>query len=253
MVASHTLLDGERNRLHFEAEAAKEVFSFGRWILLSSALTFLAGEGSRLLVAALLDVRTLAFFTLAGAMNAFALQAIYQLAGRVMFAAYAETERIHPERFYVTVRKSRLFLLIPAWGLAALFVILGGPLMEVLYDPRYAESGPMLEILAMGSLAGCVSASYAGVLLAKGKVRASAILTAIQVAILFSSILASANWYGYKGVVIGVAVANWLVYPMYAWIFARLSLWQPEVDLPVLGGSILIVCLALLGFPNPYY
>ncbi|MGP1683248.1 MAG: oligosaccharide flippase family protein, partial [Giesbergeria sp.] len=49
-VASHVWLDGIRNRFFWEAESLGALLTFGRWIFVGSALTFLAGEGSRLLI-----------------------------------------------------------------------------------------------------------------------------------------------------------------------------------------------------------
>ncbi|HFC12031.1 MAG TPA: polysaccharide biosynthesis protein, partial [Anaerolineae bacterium] len=57
MSLSHLLLKGERNRFAWERKAVNEMFFFGRWIFLSTALTFLARESNKLIVARVMDER----------------------------------------------------------------------------------------------------------------------------------------------------------------------------------------------------
>lgn len=244
-LASHILLEGQSNQFRLERDAASSVFSFGKWILLSSALTFLVGEGNRLVIAALVSVSTLAFFTLATAMNRTVLQMIQQVGGRVMFAAYAEIERNRPKELYKVLRKGRLVLLVPAWLSSLFFVVFGKPLMALLYDARYVESGSMLQILAMGSLAWSVWASYEGILLAKGKVRTLTVVLIVESVLQLGGILIGGYWFGTKGITIAIAAGYWLLYPVLAWVYAQHSLWQPEIDLPFLAASALVIGMVL--------
>ena len=46
------------------------------------------------------------------------------------------------------------------------------------------------------------------------------------------------------GLIMGVAAANWVVYPVYAFVMYRNGLWQPKLDLILIAGSVLIVALA---------
>lgn len=243
MIASHLALHGIKNQFAWNRESINHLRGFGRWILLSSALTFLSIEGIRLLIGAMLDMRQLALFTLANTMCLMFWQAMQQLALKVFFPAYSEIYRSTPEKLSAILYKARLTVILPTWGLAILFVIFGNQLMSLLYDQRYQATGLMLEQLACGSLVACVWGSYSGVLLAIGKVAASAALTAIQIACQFGLM-----WIGYhygkgEGVIISVAAANWIVYPFYAVVLSRYGLWQRKLDLIMLAASLLIVML----------
>src|SRR5689334_7497284 len=48
LVLSHVLLPGERNRLCWDAKSAKTLLLFGRWIFMSTLLTFLVMQSDRL-------------------------------------------------------------------------------------------------------------------------------------------------------------------------------------------------------------
>jgi len=244
-IASHVWLDGIKNRLSWEPQSLAALRSFGQWIFVGSALSFSLGEGSRLLVGHLLDVRMLAFFSLALAMDQLPLQIVLQITGRVLFPAYSEVVRERPEKLYAVVEKSRLIQIVPYWLVCVFFVYFGQSLMQILYDDRYKDSGWMLQMLALGSLVGSLAISYNGILWAKGMVRASTVLLAIHLFIQVSAMVVGSYLGGAKGLVLAVAFAGWLMYPVYAFAYSRLSLWQPKLDLPFIGVAVLIAVSVL--------
>jgi O-antigen/teichoic acid export membrane protein len=247
MFASHAALHGVKNRFAWDRDALDHLRGFGRWILLSSALTFLSVEGARLLIGAMLDMRQLALFTLASTMSLIFWQAMLQVTGRVFFPAYSEVHRSNPKNLMAVLYKVRWMLILPSWILAVLFIFFGAQLMETLYDERYRGSGVMLEQLAAGSLVACIWGSYSGVLLAMGKVATMTSLTAIQIACQLGAIYIGYHYGGGAGIVMGVAAANWILYPANAFAMYRNGLWQPKLDLIFLAASVLIVALA---WPN---
>lgn len=244
MLASHVALHGIKNRLSWDRDALDHLTGFGRWILLSSALTFLYAEGARLAIGALLDMRQVALYTLASAMNLMFWQAMQQMAVNVFFPAYAEVFRGNPDKLKSILYKARLTLILPSWSLAVFFMFFGTRLMGILYDTRYQESGAILEQLAAGSLVACVWGSYAGVLLAVGKAATMTALTAVQIICQFGGMYIGYRYDGEAGLVLGIAAANWLVYPAHAYVMSLNGLWQPKLDMVFLTASVLIVVLA---------
>lgn len=244
MFASHMMLHGINNKFAWERDAVSHLIRFGRWIMWSSMLSFVSSEGARMLIGAVLDMRQLALFTLASTMSLMFWSAIQQLASRVFFPAYAEVYRDRPKSLTTILFKSRLAITLPSWVLGVLFVYLGTQLMGLLYDKRYFDSGPMLELLAAGTLAGCVWGSYTGVLLAMGKVATMTMLTASQILLQLGGMVIGYQFGGGMGLVAGIAAANWAMYPVQALVMSRNGLWQPRLDLPFLAASILIVVQA---------
>lgn len=243
-ITSHWALHGVNNKLTWERDAVGQLIRFGRWIMWSSMLSFVSAEGARMLIGAVLDMRQLALYTLASTMSLMFWQAILQLASRVFFPAFSEVYREKPQNLPAVLFKSRLAITLPSWGLAVFFVFLGTQLMGLLYDKRYFDSGPMLELLAAGTLVGCVWGSYTGVLLAIGKVATMTMLTASQIVIQLGGMWIGYHFGGGMGLVAGVAAANWAMYPVQALVMSRNGLWQPKLDLPLIGASVLIVALA---------
>jgi len=50
LVWIHFLIYGKSNRFAWDKEAAKEIFSYGKWIFLSTALFFLCSQADRLIL-----------------------------------------------------------------------------------------------------------------------------------------------------------------------------------------------------------
>ena len=241
MVASHFLLEGAYNKFAWDRASVRDLFGFGQWLLVSSILTFFAGEGNKLLLGAFLGVKVLSFFTLASAMSSMFWQISQQLSSKVLFPGYAEVIRERPERLRAVAAKSRLFLIIPGWLVALFFVLWGDHFMGLLYDQRYAESGNMLRMLAMGAMMWAIGGSYNGLLWAKGMVKMSTVILVAEVAIQWVGMIVGHHFMGERGVVLSAAVVAWLLYPVQAYVYAKIGLWEPKIDFPVIALSVFVV------------
>jgi O-antigen/teichoic acid export membrane protein len=247
-LASHIIVEGERNRFTWNLQAFHAIGSFGRWIFLSTAATFLVGEGNRLLIGSFLDVKELAFYSLATALVLLPLQIFQQIGSRVLFPAFSELTRDRPERLAGAVKRARIISLIPYGAIGLAFALLGERLISVLYDQRYAPAGWMLTILAIGMFPQAAVVSYGPVLWALGKVRTSALLVFVQLALQIIAMSAGLYLGGPKGLLLGLGLASWLLYPFYATVYARSAIWQPRVDLPFLTASFVLSALVLYRF-----
>jgi O-antigen/teichoic acid export membrane protein len=245
-LASHVWLKGIRNRFMLHIKSLDAIRSFGGWVFISTALTFLVGEGNRLLIASLIEVRELAFFSLATALCLMPLQITQQIGGRVLFPAFSEIIRERPERLKETLKKSRLALIIPCLVAAVIFIAFGERLIGVLYDGRYQPVGLMLKILALSVLPQSLMASYGSVLWARGEIRTVTVLLTIQLAIQTAATLVGAYFGATQGLILGLVATQWLVYPFHAFVYARRSFWQPEIDLPLLLVGLFLIVAVLV-------
>ena len=62
------LLPGTRNRFHWDRSSADEMMSFGRWIFVSTLLTFLAMQADRLIFGKLITLTDLGVYGVAAMM-----------------------------------------------------------------------------------------------------------------------------------------------------------------------------------------
>lgn len=146
---SHWCLPGLPNRFQFDRESAREIISFGRWLLISSAIFVLASNGDRLLIGAWADARTLGLYAIALALVTIVDGTAHRVFSTVAFSALSETARETPANFRAMYYKLRfpfdaILLFVSGAGFAA-----GQAVVDLLYDHRYAEAGPMLQVLSL--------------------------------------------------------------------------------------------------------
>jgi O-antigen/teichoic acid export membrane protein len=246
LILSHKYLQGERNHFAWEKAALVELSSFGRWVFLSTLLTFFAINASNLIIPRLLGVAFFGIFSFAQNLSRLSTEIVSTLGSRILFPSYSELVRDRPERLYPVLKRSRIVLHAFTVLTCLMFVLFGKSLVGIMYDPRYADAGWILQILALGSMAATPGTTYGNVLLAQGKTFIMMALMAVQTVIQFAAIFVGYRLGGDVGVMVGVAATGWLLYPFQAICYARLGLWQPEVDLPVIalasGFATLVYC-----------
>lgn len=235
LIMSYTYFPGKGNRFQLEREALGELFRFGRWIFLSTLLTFFAFQGSNLIIPRLLGVAFLGIYSFASNLSQVASTIVSMIGDRVLFPSYAELHRDRPERLYRALRRARISLLAVHWAIALFLIFFGQPLINIMYDSRYADAGWMLQILALGSLVSILESTYSNVLLAQGKSFLLTVMMVMQMTFQIIGIFAGYHLGREFGLLVGLAFAGWAVYPFQAVIYSRVSIWQPEVDLPVIA------------------
>jgi O-antigen/teichoic acid export membrane protein len=150
LIMSHRLIPEYSNRLKWDREAAKEIFSFGKWVFFSTAATFLATQADRIILGKLFSLTTLGIYTIALTFASLPQAIISQLAGQVMFPIVSKLTDLPREILREKILDKRQFVLAGI-GLIVIFLTCFGDLLVLnLYDDRYAQASWMLPILALG-------------------------------------------------------------------------------------------------------
>lgn len=238
---SHRLIAGYRNRLCFDREAARSMFRFGMWVLVGTALTFLLGQGDRLILGKVLSNSELGVYSIAFFLSQALVQVIARLSRGVLQPVYSRlSERGTGElrRQTLKLRGGLMLLTLPPVWLLAIFA---QPLVDTLYDPRYSEAGWMLRILAVGAIGASVSLSADRVILAQGDSFRYMLLQVARSLLMIVGMLV--GWYTAEipGFLIGIAAARILDYVPLAFFLRRYGVWLPRLDLAALGTSALVL------------
>jgi O-antigen/teichoic acid export membrane protein len=246
VVLSYLILPGHSHRLRMDRQSLGEIVHVGRWIVVSTALTFAVGYMDRMVIGRLLTVRELGIYSIAFQIVLAVLGVGRAVSGRVLFPVLSETIRENPELFYQRLRRARLLWMVPtAVGLLLLYLG-GGKLIELIYKPAYHDAGWMLQILAAGSLVGVVNQSAGVIWPALGEFRTNVVIMATQIVVSLVAMFAGYEMGGTVGFVVGVATVELLMYPVQSAVIRRRKLWQPEVDLPVMAVGGLVILLGFL-------
>jgi O-antigen/teichoic acid export membrane protein len=236
-VISHLIGHGHRDRLRWDSDAAAEVIRFGRWIFLSSILTFGASRLDAFILARALDIAELGTYSIAMNIARLPVELMSAVAGAVMFPVVAQAFRRDRRGVPAVLFRARAAMVVPVTILYVGIAIGGDRLVGLLYDARYRDAGWMLQVLAAGQIGVAISLSSGAAFLAGGKTFTHMCLEGFRLAMLIGGMAVGHALWNKQGLIIGVAANGLLVYPAWAVALAREKLWQPRLDLPILFTS----------------
>lgn len=242
MLGSHRLIRGYRNRFHLDVEIARSMLKYGRWIFLSSALTFLLGQGDRLILAKLLDKDALGIYSQAFLLVNAVIEGMNAIASSVLQPLYAQFAREHSHqvrRKTLKVRGALLAASLPVlWGMA----LFGPEIVGLIFDDRWQEAGWMMQVLAVGAVGVLVSTTAERVFTATGDSFSHMILkTVASVLFVAGMVVGGLSGHGLLGLLVGISVARLLAYIPLAILLRRKGVWLPELDALAFGVSLAVI------------
>ena len=221
--ASHLMLRDRPDRFGYDREAAGELFGFGGWVFVSTALTFLANSADRFLFAGTVSMAELGIYNIALSLATMPTAVLLRLGMSVVFPALAEVKE-QPERFARAFAKVRLPMVLFAGYAAAGLAASGRFFMDAVYPPEYHAAGWMVQILAIMGLLQVLQAPNDAALLAQGKSKLVALAHGCKFAALIIGIYLGLHYGGLAGAVWGVAAAEAVRYVVDTAMVARLGL-----------------------------
>ena len=244
----HVVLPGLRNKFAWDRAALADLVSFGKWIFLSSIIGFLVINGDRLLLGGMIDAETMGLYTIAFLLVN-AVQMVMSMAnGNVVFPALSEVARDRPNDLAATANKfQRLgdMFLVTACGF---LIPAGSAIVGLLYDTRYSAAGPMLSLLAIGSIGlryQVVEQCY----LAMGKPKIGTITILLRALVLSIGLPVAFHHYQFTGALAAIVLSQFAGWPAAIYFKLRYRLMDVRVELAAIPPLALGL---LLGFGFQY-
>jgi O-antigen/teichoic acid export membrane protein len=169
MIWSHRLTSSYHNRFHWDSGAAKEILSFGKWVFVSTALTFLSAQVDNLVLGKIFSLEFLGVYIIASVFANIPRQIIGQLSAKLIYpiiSSQIQLQRNALRQKIMTKRRPLLLLVAP---FLAVLIGFGDLIILTLYDERYAQGAWILPILAIGLWPRVLSYTIDPVFLALGK------------------------------------------------------------------------------------
>ncbi|MFM6355007.1 MAG: oligosaccharide flippase family protein [Planktothrix sp.] len=247
LIRSHLLNKGSPNRFAWDKTALNEIFSFGRWIFLSTAMTFLANQSDRLILGKLLSLEILGIYTVAYTLSDLPRQLMNKLSSQVLFPIFSKTMDLSNNDFRKKIIKKRWIILIGLGLIITLFFGFGDFMILALYDSRYQQAAWMLPILCLGLWPVILCSTLDKILYAFGKPQYSTIGYFLKFAYMIILLPLSFKTFNLLGVVITIAFND---IPYY--IIVNYGLWKNKVSFlkQDLEATLLLIILVImvLGF-----
>jgi O-antigen/teichoic acid export membrane protein len=204
LILSHTILPGIRNRFHWDADCARSMLKFGRWIFLSTALTFFVMQADRLVFGKIIPLALLGVYSIATTWASVSEALASRVFRGVLFPVLSRLndEQRELSSSFLRIRKPWLLMC----GCVAACLVAGGPtLIRLLYDSKADDAGWIIQTLAGGIWLLVLADSNVDALLAMGAPKWIAAGNAAKLIALVVLIPVGFRLFRFPGAVAGIA------------------------------------------------
>jgi O-antigen/teichoic acid export membrane protein len=231
----HLMLREHSHRLLLDKGAMFELISFGKWVLLSTAVVFLGGHGMRAIQAFFVPLQTMGILTISQTFAAMPSELGIMVLSSVAFPALSEMYKVSGVRFRAVVTRVRsaflLFIITPYLFLS----LISFWLIDKLYDDRYSTAGSYLSIMALTGAVSAISVPYENAYLSMGRSRLQFACVGVALACRMAGLVAGYYVGGTEGMLIGLGFGSLLAY-----MFVAANAWRLRILTPLLDGATLL-------------
>ncbi|MBV8436668.1 MAG: oligosaccharide flippase family protein [Silvibacterium sp.] len=256
-ILSYFMMPELRPRFTWDRESLRALVKFGRWILVGTALTFLASQSDRLILAKLISFQLLGVYGIAFQISDVPRQIILQFCGRVGFPFIARFSD-RPRREYQDILLKYRMPVLAAGGLMLILVICTGDLFVThVYDHRYHNAAWMIGILTVGLWHTLLYSTTNPAILSLQKAHYNALGYFVYCISLYLALPIGFHLLGMTGAVLAVAVADLPMYfvALYSAHREGIRLFAQDAWLTLAFIIALVAAVAIrssLGFGSPF-
>ena len=246
-----------RPRFVLDKDCVHSLIHFGKWILIGTALTFLATQSDRLILGKLISIEALGIYGVAYALSDMPRSIIAMFCSRVGYPFIARFAQKPRHEYRSVVLKYRLPVLAGGALVLVIMICTGDQLIFHLYDHRYRAAGWMVGILSIGLWHTMLYSTLSPAILALAKPRYNAVANLVYCVCLFIMIPLGFHYFRMAGAVAAVAFSDLPVYFVVLYAAYREKVGTLLQDaLITLAFVVTLACgLALraaLGFGQPF-
>jgi O-antigen/teichoic acid export membrane protein len=251
VVVSYVFFNGHHSRFAWEKKSVQTLIGFGKWIFISSTISFLTNQGDRLILGIFLSMAQLGKYSLASNWSSIVGLLSVGLSFRVLHPYFKQAidnhsnfSRIHKVRFTL----NGIYTLI-----CVSIAVLGDKLIVFLYDDRYVEAGWMLQILALGQIARSLTYTLMPFMLAQGDSFSQMKFSVVNALVLVTCLFTGGYLGATEGIIIGYAMSTIISHPAMIFYASRHGYNCTRSDLGMILGSM-VVCLVIWWWLDaPFY
>lgn len=230
----------------WDRSAAREIFTFGAGMFLSSFTFFFVSEAERLYVAKFITMAELGCFSLALTFSSLPNMAFSKVINQVFYPLISDTARSDHGRAVQHYRKMRILLLSACLAFSVIFILFGRLLVNLLLGSKYQAAGWMLQLLGFRGAFQLFSGAAAMMLFALGFSRYAAASNIVRLIFLAAGLTIAFTHFGF-----GTAVWVLALAPVVAHIPFLLGLrrhFRPALGTELLCTLLLVALSGAAGY-----
>lgn len=244
VIFSHTLLPGIRNRFGWDKHAAADLASLGKWVLISTALTFVANQSDRLILGKLLTLNALGVLMVAYTLYSMPRELVMSISGSIILPAVSRKVDLPREQLREKLLRHRRPVLLALALMVALMGVGGDWAVRILYDKRYAAAAWIFPILALGLWPRILDVTINDSLTAIRQLHYNPIGSVLRFVVIGLGLPIAFHFYGLPGAVVVIALGDVPNYLSTLWGLKQhglLGFGQDMLATGVMAGSVLIL------------
>lgn len=242
---SYIWLPRYRPKVMFDRSVMAEIVTFGRWILLGTLFTYMSGKGVTAIMGFEVSVEVLGLITVSSTLA----WALGDLVGRVLDQVvfptlsrlYRKGKPLNPP--VNKIKKISFFAILPSFLILSL---VSQPLIDLLYDPRYALAGSFLSIAALNGAIGILPMPYQNAMLAAGNSRGHSIVMGVTAASRILLMLVGGYSFGIYGMQVGLGLGGLVAWAVSILLARRTGIGNLAYDLISLATILPVYTYALM-------
>ncbi|MFT7560253.1 MAG: O-antigen/teichoic acid export membrane protein [Flavobacteriales bacterium] len=247
LINSYVLFKGHYWRWLLDRSSLKEIFSFGKWVVISTALGYFVNQGDRLIFGAFLTMEELGVYSIASIFASIVTLMIGTVCNRLLQPFYRKHINTNT---LSNVVQARTLINLAALAVGLFLATFGALLIDVLYDDRYTAAGWILQLLAIRGVGLCFNSSLTPFLLANGDSFSQLKYQIVNVVYLVTAMIIGGN-FGFKWLLLAYASGPIVSLPYMLFLARRHGLYMMRKDALFLGLGFagILVIWTLTGAP----
>jgi len=239
-----------RPHLSLDIEKAKELFSFGKWVLGSSILMFLIIQGDDIFVGKLLGATMLGFYQMAYRFSNTPATEITHVISQVTFPAYSKLQNNIPRlrEAYLKILQLNAFL---SFLLSGLIFALAPDFTKIFLGERWMPMVPAMQILVFAGLLRSIAATAGYIFYGVGKPKIDTTWQVVRFFIIATLIYPFTVKWGITGASVVVLLSIFISCIGFSFMAIKiteceLKKYAKMLILPLVNGSIVILFILKL-------
>jgi lipopolysaccharide exporter len=207
-----------RPRFQVDWTAAREVLGYSRFTVPSSILTLATNQFDKIVFLRLFDLRLMGVYGLASNLAGSVDALISKISQAVLYPRCAQNYRADPDTLAIKYYTENTKIFASIIGIPALVCGGGRLLIALLYDPRYAQAGMVLQALMVRSVLLSLASPAEDLLISTGAYHVILTANIMRTAWIVGGSLGGYYLFGFQGFIYGFSLSGLPPLIYYLWL-----------------------------------